>query len=195
MPPSTLRVHTENCGGGDRGGVVIYRPFGEFRRAKSYCHLYGIQGQRLAPCHDEFRAPRCDYVRQNPRSPLSILCIVNSPLNPAFKLFNKHEMLLESDLRCKLCKEQKTLDPFQELGSFNTGVWSVRRLRRCTSFPNHFTRRDAGGGYRFRIERSKTDRGGSIILRLGDCILQMGTCPVVGKSVKDYSSDHTTTTE
>ncbi|GFR00448.1 hypothetical protein TNCT_272261 [Trichonephila clavata] len=39
-------------------------------------------------------------------------------------------MLLESDLRCKLCKEQKTLDPFQELGSLNAGVWSVRRLRR-----------------------------------------------------------------
>ncbi|GFV88360.1 hypothetical protein TNCV_1241731 [Trichonephila clavipes] len=26
------------------GGVAIYRPFGEFRRAKSYCHLYGAQG-------------------------------------------------------------------------------------------------------------------------------------------------------
>ncbi|GFX17816.1 uncharacterized protein TNCV_2292651 [Trichonephila clavipes] len=34
-----------NCGGGDRGCVAIYRPFGEFRRAKSYCHLYGAQGQ------------------------------------------------------------------------------------------------------------------------------------------------------
>ncbi|GFY35438.1 hypothetical protein TNCV_195311 [Trichonephila clavipes] len=30
------------------GGVAIYRPFGEFRRANSYCHLYGVQGQRLA---------------------------------------------------------------------------------------------------------------------------------------------------
>ncbi|GFX14887.1 uncharacterized protein TNCV_1486291 [Trichonephila clavipes] len=28
------------------GGVAIYRPFGEFRRANSYCHLYGAQGQR-----------------------------------------------------------------------------------------------------------------------------------------------------
>ncbi|GFV97526.1 hypothetical protein TNCV_2040341 [Trichonephila clavipes] len=37
-----------NCGGGDRGRVAIYRPFGEFRRAKSYCHLYGAQGQRQA---------------------------------------------------------------------------------------------------------------------------------------------------
>ncbi|GFT93842.1 hypothetical protein TNCV_3305701 [Trichonephila clavipes] len=45
MPPNTLRVHTEyvfvksvvymhNCGGGDRGRVAIYRPFGELRRAK-----------------------------------------------------------------------------------------------------------------------------------------------------------------
>ncbi|GFW17341.1 hypothetical protein TNCV_3905511 [Trichonephila clavipes] len=30
------------------GGGAIYRPFGEFRRAKSYCHLYGAQGQRQA---------------------------------------------------------------------------------------------------------------------------------------------------
>ncbi|GFW82882.1 hypothetical protein TNCV_3494521 [Trichonephila clavipes] len=49
------------------GGVAIYRHFGEFRRAKSYCHLYGDQGQRqayIAPFHDEFRGPRSDYVRQ-----------------------------------------------------------------------------------------------------------------------------------
>ncbi|GFV44293.1 hypothetical protein TNCV_4117701 [Trichonephila clavipes] len=26
------------------GGVAIYRPFGEFHRANSYCHLYGAQG-------------------------------------------------------------------------------------------------------------------------------------------------------
>ncbi|GFT47461.1 hypothetical protein TNCV_3749981 [Trichonephila clavipes] len=30
------------------GGVAIYRPFGEFRRAKPYCHMYGAQGQRQA---------------------------------------------------------------------------------------------------------------------------------------------------
>ncbi|GFW61026.1 hypothetical protein TNCV_4872361 [Trichonephila clavipes] len=27
------------------GGVTIYRPFGEFHRTNSYCHLYGAQGQ------------------------------------------------------------------------------------------------------------------------------------------------------
>ncbi|GFT72517.1 uncharacterized protein TNCV_973831 [Trichonephila clavipes] len=26
------------------GGVTIYCPFGKFRRANSYCHLYGAQG-------------------------------------------------------------------------------------------------------------------------------------------------------
>ncbi|GFV65322.1 transposable element Tc3 transposase [Trichonephila clavipes] len=62
------RFPCRNCGGGDRGGVAIYRPFGKFRRTKSYCHMYGAQGQTtgvpLAPCHDEFRGPRSDYVRQ-----------------------------------------------------------------------------------------------------------------------------------
>ncbi|GFW13059.1 hypothetical protein TNCV_3329911 [Trichonephila clavipes] len=53
---------------GEIGGVAIYRLFGEFRRAKSYCHLYGrsrpTTGVPLAPCHDEFRGPRSAYVRQ-----------------------------------------------------------------------------------------------------------------------------------
>ncbi|GFU56159.1 hypothetical protein TNCV_712201 [Trichonephila clavipes] len=43
-----IKFTCRNCGGGDRGRVAIYRPFGEFRRAKSYCHLYGAQGQRQA---------------------------------------------------------------------------------------------------------------------------------------------------
>ncbi|GFX72949.1 hypothetical protein TNCV_2813891 [Trichonephila clavipes] len=73
MPPNTLRVHTEyvlvksvgpkSWKSGEYfpplqfnaeieeveiGGVAIYRPFVEFRRTKSYCHLYGAQGQRQA---------------------------------------------------------------------------------------------------------------------------------------------------
>ncbi|GFT32454.1 hypothetical protein TNCV_4484551 [Trichonephila clavipes] len=46
FPP--LQFTCRNCGGGDRGRVAIYSPFGEFRRAKSHCHLYGAQGQRQA---------------------------------------------------------------------------------------------------------------------------------------------------
>ncbi|GFT97943.1 hypothetical protein TNCV_2168341 [Trichonephila clavipes] len=50
------------------GGVVIYRPFGEFRRAKIVLSLVWCSrpttGVLLAPCHDEFRGPRSDYVRQ-----------------------------------------------------------------------------------------------------------------------------------
>ncbi|GFY16637.1 uncharacterized protein TNCV_2787631 [Trichonephila clavipes] len=44
----SLKFTCRNCGGGDRGRVAIYRPFGEFRRFKSHCHLYGAQGQRQA---------------------------------------------------------------------------------------------------------------------------------------------------
>ncbi|GFU70611.1 hypothetical protein TNCV_2971711 [Trichonephila clavipes] len=47
-PSSTHGFTCRNCEGGDRGRVAIYRPFEEFRRAKSYCHLYGAQGQRQA---------------------------------------------------------------------------------------------------------------------------------------------------
>ncbi|GFX03526.1 hypothetical protein TNCV_4751111 [Trichonephila clavipes] len=47
-PPSTHGFTCRNCGGGDRGRVAIYHPFGEFCRAKSHCHLYGAQGQRQA---------------------------------------------------------------------------------------------------------------------------------------------------
>ncbi|GFW16950.1 hypothetical protein TNCV_2760781 [Trichonephila clavipes] len=47
-PPSIHGSTCRNCGGRDRDRVAIYRPFGEFRRAKSYCHLYGAQGQRQA---------------------------------------------------------------------------------------------------------------------------------------------------
>ncbi|GFV59110.1 hypothetical protein TNCV_649991 [Trichonephila clavipes] len=63
-PPSTHGFTCRNCGGGDRGRVAIYRPFGEFRRAKSHCHLYGAQGQRQAYL---LPMPRSDYVRQKQR--------------------------------------------------------------------------------------------------------------------------------
>ncbi|GFY04653.1 hypothetical protein TNCV_419091 [Trichonephila clavipes] len=46
-PPSTHGFHAEIVEV-EIGGVAIYRPFGKFRRAKSYCHLYGAQGQRQA---------------------------------------------------------------------------------------------------------------------------------------------------
>ncbi|GFX93485.1 hypothetical protein TNCV_1094251 [Trichonephila clavipes] len=64
---SSLQFHAEIVEV-EIGGVAIYRPFGEFGRAKSYCHLYGAQGRTtgvlLTPCHEEFRGSRSDYVRQ-----------------------------------------------------------------------------------------------------------------------------------
>ncbi|GFT10613.1 hypothetical protein TNCV_1943511 [Trichonephila clavipes] len=46
-PPSTHGMHAEIVEM-EIGGVTIYHPFGESRRAKSYCHLYVAQGQRQA---------------------------------------------------------------------------------------------------------------------------------------------------
>ncbi|GFW60016.1 hypothetical protein TNCV_4864711 [Trichonephila clavipes] len=46
-PPSTHGSHAEIVEV-EIGDVAIYRPFWEFRRAKSYCRLYGTQGQRQA---------------------------------------------------------------------------------------------------------------------------------------------------
>ncbi|GFV50304.1 hypothetical protein TNCV_622131 [Trichonephila clavipes] len=42
-PPSTHRTHGKIVEV-EIGGVAIYHPFGEFRRANSYCHLCGAQG-------------------------------------------------------------------------------------------------------------------------------------------------------
>ncbi|GFT82042.1 uncharacterized protein TNCV_3909771 [Trichonephila clavipes] len=67
FPP--LQSTCRNCGGGDRDRVAIYRPFGEFRRAKivlsSICMVLKLNDRRIScPCHDEFRGPRSDFVRQ-----------------------------------------------------------------------------------------------------------------------------------
>ncbi|GFW35939.1 hypothetical protein TNCV_1927681 [Trichonephila clavipes] len=46
MPDATK--YSPSIHGVEICGVAIYCPFGEFRRAKSYSHLYGAQGQRQA---------------------------------------------------------------------------------------------------------------------------------------------------
>ncbi|GFW95832.1 uncharacterized protein TNCV_5023671 [Trichonephila clavipes] len=57
-----------NCGGGDRGRVAIYRPFGEvslsLNRTVTCMVLKANDSCTSCPCHDEFRGPRSDYVRQ-----------------------------------------------------------------------------------------------------------------------------------
>ncbi|GFV92638.1 uncharacterized protein TNCV_1374891 [Trichonephila clavipes] len=57
-----------NCGGGDRGRVAIYRPFGEvslsLNRTVACMVLKANDRRTSCPCHDEFRGPRSDYVRQ-----------------------------------------------------------------------------------------------------------------------------------
>ncbi|GFV07706.1 uncharacterized protein TNCV_4942081 [Trichonephila clavipes] len=57
-----------NCGGGDRGRVAIYRPFGEvslsLNRTVTCMVLKANDRRTSCPCHDEFRGSRSDYVRQ-----------------------------------------------------------------------------------------------------------------------------------
>ncbi|GFV35027.1 uncharacterized protein TNCV_317011 [Trichonephila clavipes] len=70
MTPLKLgaNFNCRNCGGGDRGRVAIYRPFGEvslsLNRTVTCMVLKANDRRTSCPCHDEFRGPRSDYVRQ-----------------------------------------------------------------------------------------------------------------------------------
>ncbi|GFS52918.1 uncharacterized protein TNCV_330741 [Trichonephila clavipes] len=65
---SEIMFTCRNCGGGDRGRVAIYRPFGEvslsLNRTVTCMVLKANDRRTSCPCHDEFRGPRSDYVRQ-----------------------------------------------------------------------------------------------------------------------------------
>ncbi|GFV19377.1 uncharacterized protein TNCV_3663101 [Trichonephila clavipes] len=67
-PPNAHGFTCRNCGGGDRGRVAIYRPFGEvslsLNRTVTCMVLKANDRRTSCPCHDEFRGPRSDYVRQ-----------------------------------------------------------------------------------------------------------------------------------
>ncbi|GFU17819.1 uncharacterized protein TNCV_3335401 [Trichonephila clavipes] len=82
-PPSAHGFTCRNCGGGDRGRVAIYRPFGEvslsLNRTVTCMVLKANDRRTSCPCHDEFRGPRSDYVRQ---SWLEIYVNLQSPKTP-----------------------------------------------------------------------------------------------------------------
>ncbi|GFV79911.1 uncharacterized protein TNCV_2258571 [Trichonephila clavipes] len=67
-PPSAHGFTCRNCGGGDRGRVAIYRPFGEVSLSLNCtvtCMVLKANDRHTScPCHDEFCGPRSDYVRQ-----------------------------------------------------------------------------------------------------------------------------------
>ncbi|GFV58423.1 uncharacterized protein TNCV_4035981 [Trichonephila clavipes] len=67
-PVPGIKFTCRNCGGGDRGRVANYRPFGEvslsLNRTVTCMVLKANDRRTSCPCHDEFRGPRSDYVRQ-----------------------------------------------------------------------------------------------------------------------------------
>ncbi|GFX62874.1 uncharacterized protein TNCV_3352001 [Trichonephila clavipes] len=67
----------------DRGRVAIYRPFGEvslsLNRTVTCMVLKANDRRTSCPCHDEFRGPRSDYVRQSEANPQ---VYVETPLHP-----------------------------------------------------------------------------------------------------------------
>ncbi|GFT89362.1 retrovirus-related Pol polyprotein from transposon 17.6 [Trichonephila clavipes] len=72
--PKVTKFTCRNCGGGDRGRVAIYRPFGEvslsLNRTVTCMVLKANDRRTSCPCHDESRGPRSDYVRQGPSESL-----------------------------------------------------------------------------------------------------------------------------
>ncbi|GFX45707.1 uncharacterized protein TNCV_1422911 [Trichonephila clavipes] len=60
-PLSAHGFTCRNCGGGDRGRVAIYRPFGEVSLSLNRTVTCMANDRHTScPCHDEFRGPRSD---------------------------------------------------------------------------------------------------------------------------------------
>ncbi|GFX41796.1 uncharacterized protein TNCV_389091 [Trichonephila clavipes] len=149
-----------NCGGGNRGRVAIYRPFGEvslsLNRTVTCMVLKANDRRTSCPCHDEFRGPRSDYVRQYP-SRRSIIaqehCVAfpserqkrgilefQSELNNSVGKVNELVTIslpgsvLMSSLQTQpsmVCPEdQHTVNSLEEVARSLTAMWSRCRLSR-----------------------------------------------------------------
>ncbi|GFX51580.1 DDE-1 domain-containing protein [Trichonephila clavipes] len=88
------------------GGVAIYRPLGEFRQANSYSPVWCSRprpttGVLIAHCHDEFRGPRSDYVRQVRAPFVELSC----PLGGAPQFENRWGKAMSSVYYCTFVSE------------------------------------------------------------------------------------------
>ncbi|GFW44529.1 hypothetical protein TNCV_4480751 [Trichonephila clavipes] len=111
-PPSPKCFTCRNCGGGDRGRVAIYRSFGEFRRAKSYCHLYGAQGQRQALAHATMNFVGLDLTTSD-RPSAMIPDDSNTYERVSVAILLKH--FLYNDMKCYFEKPKSALEPSHNL--------------------------------------------------------------------------------
>ncbi|GFU43051.1 uncharacterized protein TNCV_3141641 [Trichonephila clavipes] len=97
-----------NCGGGDRGRVAIYRPFGEvslsLNRTVTCMVLKANDRRTSCPCHDEFRGPRSDYVRQVAAiRDISRLCLDPNDFTVLNCIVKGHASLSPPFWRLRLC--------------------------------------------------------------------------------------------
>ncbi|GFV50487.1 hypothetical protein TNCV_1861681 [Trichonephila clavipes] len=76
MPPNTLRAHTDFYAEIVEVEIEVMSPsivpsgnFAELNRTVTCMVLKANDRRTSCPCHDEFRGPRSDYVRQFPTCP------------------------------------------------------------------------------------------------------------------------------
>ncbi|GFX67417.1 integrase_H2C2 domain-containing protein [Trichonephila clavipes] len=134
-PPSAHGFTCRNCGGGDRGRVAIYRPFGEvslsLNRTVTCMVLKANDRRTSCPCHDEFRGPRSDYVRQvalATTTELMACCVGARLVNSILKALNM------PDLKVTLWSDSTTaLWWMKEYGNWSVFVANrVKEIRQLT---------------------------------------------------------------
>ncbi|GFV92860.1 hypothetical protein TNCV_1347092 [Trichonephila clavipes] len=90
MSPNTLRVHTDLHAEIVEVEIEVVSPsivpsenFAELNRTVTCMVLKANDRRTSCPCHDEFREPRSDYVRQDNTVPIqTCICHLASPRQP-----------------------------------------------------------------------------------------------------------------
>ncbi|GFX03869.1 hypothetical protein TNCV_4677741 [Trichonephila clavipes] len=112
MPPNTLRVHTDLQAEIVEVEIEVVSPsivpsgnFAELNRTVTCMVLKANDRRTSCPCHDEFRGPRSDYVRQsnNRSSGVAQSALLINPLlnDETFEEVEKKEIRESKDKRLK----------------------------------------------------------------------------------------------
>ncbi|GFX28551.1 HEAT repeat-containing protein 5B [Trichonephila clavipes] len=136
FPP--LQFTCRNCGGGDRGRVAIYRPFGEvslsLNRTVTCMVLKANDRRTSCPCHDEFRGPRSamasfllhckdlvtDDVVRRLLSPIESALVMLVNVGHVFKSYGQHLKACAAMVRMRLYEVLSLLPPRSFEGTYNS---------------------------------------------------------------------------